>query len=59
MTPIYYEDGSLENLESKVNKELRSPWLSVNRRSLNIEKTICYFSSLLQTLKIQYHNKNS
>ena len=44
MTPIYFEDGSLENLESKVNKELRSlwlsvNWLSVNRRSLNIEKT--------------------
>ena len=38
MRPIYY-DESLENLESKVNKELRSLWLSVNKLSLNVEQT--------------------
>ena len=40
-TNIYYEDDSLQNLEKKVNKELHSLylWLSVNRLSLNIDKT--------------------
>ena len=59
MRPIYY-DESLENLESKVNKELRSLWLGVNKLSLNIEQNnFGYFSSFQQTLKIQLHNKNS
>ena len=40
-TNIYYEDYSLQELEKKINKELRSlyTWLSVNRLSLNIDKT--------------------
>ena len=40
-TNIYYEDASLQNLESIINKELRGLylWLSVNRLSLNIDKT--------------------
>ena len=40
-TNIYYEDKSLENLEIRVNKELKNLylWLSVNRLGLNIEKT--------------------
>ena len=40
-TNIYYEDKSLENLEIRVNKELKNLylWLSVNRLVLNIEKT--------------------
>ena len=40
-TNIYYEDKSLENLEIRVNKELKNLylWLSVNRLALNIEKT--------------------
>ena len=40
-TNIYYEDESLENLEIRVNKELKTLylWLSVNRLALNIEKT--------------------
>ena len=40
-TNIYYEDESLENLESNVNKKLRNLYicLSLTRLSLNIEKT--------------------
>ena len=40
-TNIYYENESLEKLESTVNKELKKLylWLSVNRLALNIEKT--------------------
>ena len=40
-TNIYYEDVSLQILEKKINKELRNLylWLSVNRLSLNIDKT--------------------
>ena len=40
-TNIYLEDDSLQNLEKKINKELHSLylWLSVNRLSLNIDKT--------------------
>ena len=40
-TNIYLEDDSLQNLEKKVNKELGNLylWLSVNRLSLNIDKT--------------------
>ena len=40
-TNIYFEDESLKNLEKKVNKELDNLylWLSVNRLSLNIDKT--------------------
>ena len=40
-TNIYYEDKSSENLEIRVNKELKNLylWLSVNRLALNIEKT--------------------
>ena len=40
-TNIYYEDDSLVNLEKTINKELRNlyTWLSVNRLSLNIDKT--------------------
>ena len=40
-TNIYYEDVSLKKLEKTINKELRNLylWLSVNRLSLNIDKT--------------------
>ena len=40
-TNIYYEDDSLQKLESTINKELRKLhlWISVNRLSLNIDKT--------------------
>ena len=40
-TNLYYEDKSLENVEIRVNKELKNLylWLSVNRLALNIEKT--------------------
>ena len=40
-TNIYFEDDSLQELEKKVNNELRKlyTWLSVNRLSLNIDKT--------------------
>ena len=40
-TNIYYEDTSLHRLETTINYELRNLylWLSVNRLSLNIDKT--------------------
>ena len=39
-TNIYYEAGSMKQLESVINKELKKlyTWLIVNRLSLNIEK---------------------
>ena len=41
MNNIYYESNSLIDLEKTVNKELDKLylWLSVNRLSLNIDKT--------------------
>ena len=40
-TNIYYEDKSLKNLETVINKELKKlyVWLIVNRLSLNLDKT--------------------
>ena len=63
-TNIYYEDVSLQKLEKKVNSELRNLylWLSVNRLSLNIDKTnFVIFHPFNKPLKynvtIKIHNK--
>ena len=63
-TNIYYEDVSLSKLEKTINKELRNLylWLSVNRLSLNIDKTnFVIFHPFNKPLKynvtIKIHNK--
>ena len=45
-TNIYYESDDLEKLYNTINKEFGKLqlWLNVNRLSLNINKTNCYFS---------------
>ena len=63
-TNLYHEDESLQRLEKKINKELRNLylWLSVNRLSLNIDKTnFVIFHPFNKPIKynvtIKIHNK--